>query len=294
MGAVLRSEPQAVAPGGAAPPLPRFFPYGRFLASMPANVLAALVPALSAPRLLPLARLYLRLFGFPDLGGQMRFGQVIARLQPQPGERLLDAGCGVGIFSLNLACAQRVHVSAVDLNADRIGRLQQLERSLPCPVSFHLMSVAELDFAAESFDRLICVEVLEHVPDDGAAARELARVARPGARLVLSVPTADRPVTGTEQEHLDHPADLAHVRVGYTADELRALLTGAGWTVRAIDPVFTYWENRLYQAQRWAYEQHHPLLNLLSFPVLRAGIVMLRRLPPRGWRRGWMVVADRR
>ena len=47
-----------------------------------------------------------------------------------------------------------------------------------------------LPFADASFDRVICAEVMEHVHDYRGAARELARVTRPGGRVAVTIPTA--------------------------------------------------------------------------------------------------------
>jgi len=51
-------------------------------------------------------------------------------------------------------------------------------------------SVFELPFADETFDKVICSEVMEHVHDFRAAARELARVTRPGGVVAVTIPTA--------------------------------------------------------------------------------------------------------
>jgi len=72
-------------------------------------------------------------------------------------------------------------------------------------------SLTSIPLATHSADVVVCTEVLEHVPDDGAAVSEIARILKPGGYLVLSVPTP--------------PAvfDPAHVREGYTRDQLDAL-----------------------------------------------------------------------
>lgn len=46
----------------------------------------------------------------------------------------------------------------------------------------------QLPFAAESFDTVLCTEVLEHVPDPKLVLDELVRVVRPGGRVILTVP----------------------------------------------------------------------------------------------------------
>jgi SAM-dependent methyltransferase len=84
-----------------------------------------------------------------------------------------------------------------------------------------------LPFAEASFDRVICAEVMEHVHDYGAAARELARVTKPGGRLAVTIPTAT-------SEHLylrlgDHYFESpgGHIRIFRPRDLSRAL-AGAG------------------------------------------------------------------
>jgi SAM-dependent methyltransferase len=52
----------------------------------------------------------------------------------------------------------------------------------------HRIDVTALDFPADSFDALLCNHVLEHVPDDRLAMRELRRVLRPGGWAILLVP----------------------------------------------------------------------------------------------------------
>ena len=49
-------------------------------------------------------------------------------------------------------------------------------------------SAYELPFADASFDKIIAAEVLEHLPEDGRAMRELARVLKPGGAIAVTVP----------------------------------------------------------------------------------------------------------
>jgi SAM-dependent methyltransferase len=70
----------------------------------------------------------------------------------------------------------------------------------------------------DSFDLVICNHVLEHVPDDRAAARELARVTAPGGQAVISVPgdwsratTVTFPDQGFNGHHRDYGTDVVDV-----------------------------------------------------------------------------------
>jgi SAM-dependent methyltransferase len=57
------------------------------------------------------------------------------------------------------------------------------------------IDVTQLQFEDASFDAVVCNHVLEHVPDDRLAMRELARVLRPDGWALLQVPDVDAPVT---------------------------------------------------------------------------------------------------
>jgi SAM-dependent methyltransferase len=100
--------------------------------------------------------------------------------------------------------------------------------------------ITDLPFPDDAFDVILCSHVLEHVPDDAQAMRELHRVLRPGGWAVVLVPidfsreeTFEDPavVDPPDRERLFGQAD--HVRV-YGRD-LKARLQAAGFTVRVED-----------------------------------------------------------
>lgn len=78
-------------------------------------------------------------------------------------------------------------------------------------------SLTELPFAAESFDVVICYHVLEHVPDDAAGMRELARVLRPGGVALVQVPwranaVTDEDPSASAEERVRRFGQADHVR----------------------------------------------------------------------------------
>lgn len=114
-----------------------------------------------------------------------RFHRHIVRLIGQTGvTRLLDAGCGEGFVIREVAC-DRPQISAVggDFSAEALlwGRANVRHQAPLATFDVH-----HLPFPANSFPLVICLEVLEHLPDSRVGLRELARVS--SDYVLLSVP----------------------------------------------------------------------------------------------------------
>ncbi|MGA9761541.1 MAG: methyltransferase domain-containing protein [Gaiellaceae bacterium] len=143
---------------------------------------------------------------------------AIERLPLPPGARILDAGCGSGAM---LAHLRRFGtVTGVDVNPLAVEHARG--RGVG-PVE--VAGVERLPFADGEFDLLVCLDVLEHVSDDGRALAELRRVSAPGSFLIATVPAYPA---------LWSPHDVAagHRR-RYRAGELAARAESEGWrTVR--------------------------------------------------------------
>ena len=103
-------------------------------------------------------------------------------LSGAPGPKVLNAGAGQGSFSRRLA-ERGFEVTSVDASAAAV---EVLKRRVGGDVA--QADVTALPFGDETFDAAVLGEVLEHVPDDAGALREVARVLHPGGVLALSVP----------------------------------------------------------------------------------------------------------
>lgn len=110
----------------------------------------------------------------------------VARRMRLDGACVLDLGCGGGLLSEALARAG-ARVTAIDLAPDliEVARLHLLESGLR--VDYRLQSAEALAAeAAERFDAITCMEMLEHVPDPVSVLHACARLLKPGGRLFLS------------------------------------------------------------------------------------------------------------
>jgi SAM-dependent methyltransferase len=108
------------------------------------------------------------------------------------GQRVLDIG-SPKLLALYLAETIGASVDATDIDAyfiPRYERVRGLERIPSDRLQLRVEDGRALSYAANSFDRVYSISVVEHIPDDGDSAclAEIARVLKPGGRAVLTVP----------------------------------------------------------------------------------------------------------
>jgi len=101
-------------------------------------------------------------------------------------QRYLDIGCGNG-FITELVAPGFDDVVGIDVENTRLEDFREHAGS-KSNFQILLMSAARIEFPAEFFSLITSFEVLEHVPDLDASAREMIRVCRPGGMIVISVP----------------------------------------------------------------------------------------------------------
>ena len=105
--------------------------------------------------------------------------------------------------------------------------------------------VLDLPFDADTFDRVIAAEVLEHIPDDRAAMREITRVLRPGGLAVVTVPRWFPEWICWKLSDSYHANEGGHVRI-YRASELVDALVDAG-----LQPVDRHHAHALHSPYWW-------------------------------------------
>jgi SAM-dependent methyltransferase len=76
---------------------------------------------------------------------------------------------------------------ALDRVFDRLPEVDRVTTDLNAPADLRL-DITDMDLPDDSFDLVLCSHVLEHVPDDRAALRELARIVAPGGLVLIVIP----------------------------------------------------------------------------------------------------------
>jgi ubiquinone/menaquinone biosynthesis C-methylase UbiE len=110
---------------------------------------------------------------------------VIDRLDPQPGERLLDLACGTGAVA-ERAAERGAEVTGVDLAPALIETARERAAERGLAVEYRVGDAEHLDLPDGSFDLVASACGVMFTPDHSASAREVARVTRPGGRIALA------------------------------------------------------------------------------------------------------------
>ena len=157
------------------------------------------------------------------------------RLGVGPGDLVLDLGCGFGRHAFE-AARRGASVVALDAGPEEVAQVRgtfgamieagELDAGPPGRPRCRATRCA-LPFADGTFDRVIASEVLEHIPDDTAAMRELARVLRPGGAMAVTVPRCGPEAVNWALSDEYHDTPGGHVRI-YRRSTLERRLGAAG------------------------------------------------------------------
>lgn len=125
----------------------------------------------------------------PEMQGfyGMAFDKIVTLLDAPPDSMILDAGCGSCAKSILLA-AKGFRVTAVDYSAYALELALETVRAqgVADRITLKQDDLLGLSFPDGSFQYVICWGVLMHIPDLQRSLSELARVVKPGGKLVLS------------------------------------------------------------------------------------------------------------
>jgi ubiquinone/menaquinone biosynthesis C-methylase UbiE len=108
---------------------------------------------------------------------------ILNLLSPRQDEIILDAGCGTGIFTLDILSSGS-KVIGLDLSLPMLKRAE--EKLKRYPVQMVLADMLNLPFPEGSFDKVASITALEFIEDGNAAVGELFRVTKRGGRIVVA------------------------------------------------------------------------------------------------------------
>lgn len=212
-----------------------------------------------------------------DAGYKLRLKRTLDLVRPsrQGLFRVLDAGCGVGIYTVQ--CARRfphATVLGIDMSGSQLAEAAALAKRfcVDTRVRFQACDLTSGALAQEvggGWDVVLVTEVLEHLPDPLPVLKKIRNVTTPGGQVIISVPqlTPDeqegawvyhRVLTGkpnfdsveSVDRHALPPGEVyTYYHRHYRPEEIRRLLADAGFTVAGLTTVF--WQRPRRCAAAW-------------------------------------------
>jgi ubiquinone/menaquinone biosynthesis C-methylase UbiE len=162
----------------------------------------------------------------PSVSNQKALEFIVSSASASADDTVLDVACGPGLLVCAFARVVR-HATGVDLTPAMLeqARKAQQEQGLT-NVTWERGDVTRLPYAAAEFSIVSCRFVFHHLQDPLAVLREMARVCKPGGRIVVAdmAPAPDKADALNAEERLRDPS---HVRA-LPEQQLRGLFTQAG------------------------------------------------------------------
>jgi len=158
---------------------------------------------------------------------------LVALAGTAPGDRVLDVACGPGFLTMAFAaaCGEAAGVDATEEWMER-ARAEAARRGLD-NVTFRPGDAERLDLPAHSFDVVACRAAFHHFPRPERVLAEMARVVRPGGRLLVAdMLASEDPAKAAHHDRLERLCDPTHVRC-LPESEFRALFAAARLEVLA-------------------------------------------------------------
>jgi len=134
-----------------------------------------------------------------------RYAQVLTALRESgigPDNRVLDVGCGDGALTGMIAMKLKADVTGIDATALSINLAEQEFSKRGLQGEFKVIEGYTYPWPNQSFDAVVCADVIEHVQKPGDMLLEMWRVLAPGGVMVVTTPI----------RYTETPMDRLHVR----------------------------------------------------------------------------------
>ena len=145
---------------------------------------------------------------------------ILDLLRPGRGETILDAGCGTGVFTLDIL-AFGVHVIGLDISLPMLRRSR--EKAGGEPLQIVSGDMLHLPFPENVFDRVVSVTALEFIEDGQGAVRELFRVTKRGGSIVVATLNSLGPWASQRTAEAQKKKTIFTKAIFRSPDEVRSL-----------------------------------------------------------------------
>lgn len=202
-----------------------------------------------------LSKIALKLIGIPHLEMRIRARKIFSFLPKKIiNEKILDAGCGPGIYSFTLL-KKGFQVYSIDINKDKLDFLRKNSTKLNISEG----DLTNLKFNDNFFDYILCSDVIEHIKKDDIAVEELSRVLKPGGTLILTIPAYSK-------KNIKDYKRFGHERIGYKIKDIQKFAQNNDLSIIKIEKYSGPLVEKLFSLNERLYS-NKGLLGILFYPL---------------------------
>jgi len=183
---------------------------------------------------------------------------AIRWLDPQPGEHILDIGCGDGAYDKKIAGVGAI-VTGIDIHEKRLSAARKYNQNERTRYLF--MDASRMNFPEATFDKVMSLCVLEHLNDDELVMRNIYRVLKPGGLFVFSADSLSKSEI-TSAERSRHQQRYA-VNTFYTVKNVRDKLVRAGFDLIDSQYILSSHRDLKFIRLSWKLDNLHHILGVL-------------------------------
>lgn len=216
-----------------------------------------------------LQSLYIRLFGIPEIGFQVRgmyFRKALRTIKNFKPTKILDAGSGIGSYVYYLSkLFPKTHIDGWEIDKRKLAFTKKFSKELLINnVRFTYGDITKRQNKRKVYDFIISIDVLEHIRDYKKTLKNFYTLLRPGGYLYIHTPQINQKRFFDKLKSWEHKD---HMREGFEPEKLIADLETIGFRV-----VFREYTFGFFGSLSW--EVHHLLLAKsfvlagLAFPIL--------------------------
>ena len=180
----------------------------------------------------------------------IRYDAILKKI-PETTQKVLDLGCGDGFLSCRIA-EKGYQVTSFDLSLNRLKRFKEQAERLN--IQQIEGDIANVDLPTESFDLIVCSEVIEHLPNYKEVLSEVWRLLKKGGYFIISVPNNQRLKIISCPHCLKKFYEDDHVN-SFTKETLSKDLISAGFKVEYVQVLYSKILNQIQYHWKLAYGQ---------------------------------------
>jgi ubiquinone/menaquinone biosynthesis C-methylase UbiE len=157
-----------------------------------------------------------------SLATRLKQPHILKLLDVSTQEKVLDLGCGLGYFAQLFKEKNIGSYLGLDICFESL-----LSAKKATPFYFLNSSATEVAIKDNSFDKILISELIEHIQEDEKLLKEIYRISKQGAVVIITTTCLDSPLVGTRFNLLFHDRPGTpeyHVRAGYGTEELLQLM----------------------------------------------------------------------